>query len=167
EIINHGFPIANGDIVIQIGREHQFQRLVEVLDQPEWLTDNRFASRKGWLDNIEVIRSAIYLWAGNRSSVEVADALAAAGIAAAPVFTASDVVTDPHVANRNMVMSYSLTDGGPEVMTPGNPVKLSKVAEGPDTPPPSLGQQTNDILREELNLSLDEITTLRDSGVVR
>jgi len=52
------------------------------------------------------------------------------------------------------------------VMLPGNPVKLSKVSEGPDVRPPWLGEHTDEVLRAELGLSDDELADLRASGAI-
>ncbi len=46
ELINHGFPLGDGsEIVIQIGREAQFELFVNLIEQPDWLGDERFATR--------------------------------------------------------------------------------------------------------------------------
>jgi formyl-CoA transferase len=167
EMINHGFPLADGSqVVVQVGREAQFELFARAVGHPEWLADERFSTRRGWLDNIEVLRAGVREWAGDRTPVQVADALASAGIAAAPSFEAADVVVDPHVANRHMIMEFPRPDGGPNVMLPGNPVKLSKVSEGPDVRPPWLGEHTDEVLRAELGLSDDELAELRGSGAI-
>ncbi len=83
--------------MIQIGREAQFELFVNLIGRPEWLDDERFATRAGWLTYLDAIRAAVRNWAGSRGAVEVCDALAAAGVAAAPCFEAENVVTDPHV----------------------------------------------------------------------
>ncbi len=69
-------------------------------------------------------------------------------------------------ASRHMIVEFPRPDGGRDVMTPGNPVKLSKMAEGPETAPPCLGEHTDDVLRQELGLSAEAIAELRASGAV-
>ena len=96
-LINHGFKIMKGEIVIQIGREHQFNQFAELLGQEEWLDDPRFTSRDGWVQNIDVLRETVHQWAGDNEPIEICSLLAGAGIAAAPVFTAEDIVNDPHI----------------------------------------------------------------------
>ena len=56
--------------------------------------------------------------------------------------------------------------GGEPVLTAGNPVKMSAMSEGPDTAPPTLGQDTDDVLRTELGLDDDELEALRADGVI-
>lgn len=164
-LINHGFPIASGEVVVQIGREPQFAILADLVGHPEWVDDPRFATRDGWVRDIDVLRAGVAAWAGDRSTIEVAEALAGAGIAAAPVFEAADVIADPHAAARDMLVAIPIPDGG-DVLTAGNPVKLSAMSEGPDTAPPTLGQDTDEVLRTELGLDDDELDQLRSDGVI-
>ena len=49
---------------------------------------------------------------------------------------------------------------------PGNPVKMSKVAEGPETRVPWLGEHTDEVLAAELGLSEDDLAKLRAEGVI-
>lgn len=164
-LINHGFPIAGGEVVIQAGREHQFGRLAELVGRPEWLDDPRFATREGWVTHIDELRDGVRAWAGDRTPIEVADLLAEAGVAASPVFTGRDVLTDPHVEARHMIVEIP-NDGGPDPVTAGNPVKMTAVSEGPDTAPPTLGQHTDEILTTELDLSQHELAALRAAGAI-
>ena len=74
--------------------------------------------------------------------------MSAAGIAAGPCFRDDEVVADAHVAARNMLVEMPRTDGVDEpVLVPGNPVKLTNVAEGPETRMPWLGEHTDAVLR--------------------
>ena len=165
-IINDGFPIDSGELVIQVGREHQFERLCHLIGRPEWLQDERFSTRDGWRENLDEIRAALRAWAGDRTTIEAADDLAAAGIAAAPVFEAADVIDDPHVAARHMMVEIPRPDADTPVLTPGNPVKMSAVSEGPDTRPPWLGEHTDEVLAAELGLSEEALAQLRADGAI-
>ena len=81
-----------------------------------------------------MIRPAVDAWASQRTKLEAARELTAAGIVAGPSNHASDVIADPHVAARNMLVEMPRTDGVDDpVLVPGNPVKLSKMTEGPET----------------------------------
>ena len=83
-----------------------------------------------------MIRPGVEAWSSQRTKLEAAAAFTAAGIAAGPSNRAPDVIADPHVAARNMLVAVPRDDGGDDVLVPGNPVKLSKVAEGPETSSP-------------------------------
>ena len=51
-------------------------------------------------------------------------------------------------------------------VTPGKPVRLSKVSQGPETRVPWLGEHTGEVLRKELDLTEDELGALRADGVI-
>ncbi|MEE3016571.1 MAG: CoA transferase, partial [Actinomycetota bacterium] len=164
-LINHGFKIAKGEIIIQIGREHQFEAFVKRIGKPEWAQSDRFSSRAGWVENIQEIIDQFATWAADREVISVCEDLAAAGIAAAPVFEAADVVNDPHVKAREMLLPVE-TSGDYDVLTAGNPVRIEGVAKRDLTPPPSLGADTKKILMSELELSETEYQDLLIRGIV-
>jgi crotonobetainyl-CoA:carnitine CoA-transferase CaiB-like acyl-CoA transferase len=77
------------------------------------------------------------------------------------------VIADPHIAARHMLVEMPRTDGVDEpVLIPGNPIKLSKVTEGPETRVPWVGEHTDAVLRDELGLDDDAIGRLRQGGVI-
>jgi formyl-CoA transferase len=167
-LIMHGFRAKDGWFIVQVGREAQFAKFVALIRHPEWTEDPRFATREGWLDHLDdAIRPAVEDWARNLTRVEACGHLGAAGIAAGPCFIDEEVVADPHVAARHMLVELPRTDGVEQpVLIPGNPVKLSAVAEGPETRIPWLGEHTDDVLTKELRLSAEEIEALRAERVV-
>ena len=166
-LIMDGFRARDGWFVVQVGREHQFERLAKMIGQPEWLDDPRFATREGWRIHLEeVIRPAIEGWAADKTKLDAARELNEAGIAAGPVNSAPDVIDDPHVAARDMLVEVPRTDGEPPYLMPGNPVKMTKVAEGPETRVPWVGEHTDEVLRRELGLSDAELLRLREAGVI-
>lgn len=167
-LIMHGFRASDGWFIIQVGREHQFAKLVEVIGHPEWAEDPRFATRQGWIDHLDdVLRPAIESWASTRTKVEACDEMAAIGVAAGPCFDDEEVVSDPHVAARNMLVEMPRTDGVEQpVLIPGNPVKLSDVAEGPEERVPWLGEHTDEVLGGVLGLSGERLAALREAGVI-
>ncbi len=123
EVICEGFRASDGYVVAQIVREHQFEKLADLVGHPEWKDDPRFATRAGWGPNLEtVIRPAVDAWASQRTKLEAARELTAAGIVAGPSNHASDVIADPHVAARHMLVEMPRTDGVDEpVLVPGQP----------------------------------------------
>jgi formyl-CoA transferase len=167
-LIMDGFRARDGWFIVQVGREHQFERLAHIIGHPEWLDDERFATREGWRVHLDdTIRPAIETWAAAKTKLEASDELARAGIAAGPSNTALDVIGDPHVGNRNMLVELPRVDGVEEpVLIPGNPIKLSKTPEGPETEPPCVGEHTDALLRAELGLGDAEIDKLRAGGVI-
>lgn len=167
-LIVQSFKASDGFFVIQVIREHQFDKLADTIGHPEWKDDTRFADRTGWVRHLDgVIRPAIEEWASTRTKQQACEDLTRGGVAAGPSNFATDVIQDPHVAARNMLVEMERTDGVEEpVLIPGNPVKMSKVMEGPETRVPWVGEHTEEILRAELDLDPDSLAELRDAGVI-
>jgi formyl-CoA transferase len=167
-LIMDGFRAADGWFIVQVGREPQFAMLAELVGQHGWLDDERFADRQGWVDHLDdVIRPAVEAWAADKTRVEACEALSAAGIAAGPCFTDDEVVHDPHLEARHMLVEVPRTDGVDQpVLVPGNPVKMTAVADGPETRIPWLGEHTDDVLGTELGLSPSALAELREAGVI-
>jgi crotonobetainyl-CoA:carnitine CoA-transferase CaiB-like acyl-CoA transferase len=167
-VLCEGFKADDGYVVLQVVREPQFERLADLVGCPEWKTDARFADRSGWMPHLDdVIRPAVERWLTGRTKLEATVELTAAGIVAGPSNSAADVIADPHVAARHMLVEMPRTDGVAEpILIPGNPVKLSRMAEGPETRVPWVGEHTSEVLAAELGLSDDELARLRTGGVI-
>ena len=167
-VINHAFLANDGYFVLQVLRPAQFERLAEILGRPEWTSDPALASPPQWLEHLDdVIRPAVEGWAASRTKLEAALELARGGIASGPVHQQAEVANDAHVRHRNMIVEIDRTDGVEvPVLTPGNPVKLSKVAEGPWSRVPWRGEHTVEVLTEELGLEHDAIERLVREGIV-
>jgi formyl-CoA transferase len=162
------FRARDGWFVLQVVREHQFEALARLLGHEEWLGDERLADRQGWVDHLEdVIRPAVESWAAELTRAEACQLLSAAGCAAGPCATDEEVVHDPHLAQRHMLVEMPRSDGVDQpVLVPGNPVKLSGMAEGPETRVPWLGEHTDAVLAGELGLSPERLAELRAAGTI-
>ncbi|MGI9614423.1 MAG: CaiB/BaiF CoA transferase family protein [Acidimicrobiales bacterium] len=167
------FRAGDGWFVMQIGRRHEFVRLAEAINRPDWADDPKFEARTSWHAHLESeLRPAIERWASTMTRAEVCSVLAAAGVAAGPCAAPGEVAADPVLADRAMLVAI---DGpanadwpaGGTVLTPGNPVKLSAVDERPDRRPPRLGEDTEHLLHDELGLDDAELADLRARTVVR
>jgi len=161
------FRASDGYFVIAVFREHQFERLAHAIGHPEWIGDARFATREDWARNREaIVRPALEAWARDKTKLEAARALCELGVVAGPSNSAEDLWNDPHVHQRDMLHEVPRPDGGRDLLVVGNPVKLSRVAEGPLASFPSLGEHTDAVLRETLGLADAEIARLREGGVI-
>ncbi|HXY93580.1 MAG TPA: CoA transferase [Acidimicrobiia bacterium] len=162
------FQATDGFFVLQLVREHQFERLAHLVGHAEWLDDPRFATREQWGEHVEdVLRPAIEQWAHGFTKLEAAHALSDAGIAASPCQSSAEVRVDPHLRARNMLVEMERTDGVAQpVLVPGNPVKMSAVAEGPESRVPWVGEHTFAVLGEELGLDDEELRRLAREGAI-
>lgn len=161
------FRASDGWFVVAVFREHQFERLARAVGHPEWCREERFATREGWAAHIDaVIRPALEGWAADKTRLEACGELCALGIAAGPSNRPEDLAADPHLADRSMLVEVPRPDAERPMQVVGNPVKLSRVAEGPVRPPPRLGEHGDEVLRGILELGDEEIAALRREGVI-
>ena len=161
------FQASDGHFVMAIFREHQFEALARLLGQESWCDDPRFATREGWAEHREsVVRPALEGWAASRGKLEVCSILCGIDIPAGPSNVAEDLVADPHVTRRNMLIEVPRPDAEQPMLVVGNPVKLSDASEGPVRRYPSLGEHTEVVLRETLGLETSEIESLARDGVI-
>jgi crotonobetainyl-CoA:carnitine CoA-transferase CaiB-like acyl-CoA transferase len=162
------FKAADGWFVVQLVRVHQFAPFADAVGHPEWVDDPRLAGPAGWGAHVEdVIRPGVEAWAATRTKADAVSALMSAGVAAGPCHDAAEVIADPHLRKRRMVVEMERTDGvEAPVLVPGNPVKLSQAPEPPEGRVPWLGEHTEEVLRTELGLRDEELEALAADGVI-
>ncbi len=161
------FRARDGHFVISVFREHHFERLAELVGHPEWVGDPRFATREDWARQTEpLIRPAVEAWARDKDKLEAARALCEVGVAAGPSNLAPDIRADPHVAARDMLVEVPRPDAADPMLVVGNPVKMSRLAEGPVTSFPGLGEHTDAFLADELQLDEATLAGLHARGVI-
>jgi len=167
-LISQGFRARDGWFIVHVGRVHQFERLATSIGRSDWLEDDRLSTAQGWYDHLEeVIRPGIETWAAALTKKEACHLLAGAGVAAGPVHRAADLAADQHIADRHMLLELDRSDDVERpILVPGNPVKMDKMADGPHTRPPWVGEQTEEVLRAELGLGDEELAALRCEGVI-
>ncbi|WP_035855663.1 CaiB/BaiF CoA transferase family protein [Cryptosporangium arvum] len=158
------FHCHDGWCVLQVSRPHQFERLARLLGRPEWIGDERFADGWGWHDRwADTIRPAVEDWAAPYGMRDAAERLAGAGLVAAPCYRPGDVVTDPHVRARNMLVEIARPDGVDQpVLVAGNPIRMSGVQAPEEARPPYLGEHTSEVL----GLDAATLASLRADGVI-
>ena len=153
------FAAADQQIIIAIGNDRQFARLAEICGHPEWSRDDRFASNGARVANREAIVELVSDAIGQKPAIDWLDRLEAAGIAAGPINSISQALSDIQVQHRGMVRTIA---GVPQV---GSPVRLHGERADAELPPPALGEHTNEILGA-LGVSPDEIDRLRAVNVI-
>ena len=161
------FRARDGYFVVAVFREAMFEKLCRTVGHPEWLEDPRLAERRGWAEHTEdLIRPVVEAWAADKSKLEAARALCDQGIVAGPSNRAEDIVADPHVAARDMLIEVPRPDDERPYLVVGNPVKMSRLAEGPVQRFPRLGQHTDEVLEHLLGVDAAERAHLREAGVI-
>ncbi len=161
------FLAKDGYFVLQAVREHHLALVAKAVGHPEWLEDERLATRRGWSEHLEdLIRPGIEGWAADKTKLEACSILCGEGIASGPCNGPEDLLADPHVRDHHMLIEVPRPDADDPLLVVGNPIKLSGTAEGPVRSWPHLGEHTDQVLRDDLGLPDEQIAALRERGVV-
>ena len=154
------FEAADGEFVVAVGNDDQWQRFCTAIDAPALGADQRFTTNRLRLASYDVLRPLLAEHLRTRSRGEWVTALKAAGVPCGSVRRVAEVLDDPQLAARGMVQGLEHPVAG-AIRVLGNPVQLSGVTGEVRTPPPTLGQHTDEILRRDVGLSDAEISALR------
>lgn len=141
------FDCEDRQIILAVGTDDQFRKLMEVLGRPELGVDPRFATNRTRKQNRETLIPLLSDIFKQRAASYWVDALTARAVPCGPVNDLKQVFEDPHVQHRSMAMQMDHPTIG-KVTLLGNPAKLSVTPPRYRRPPPLLGQHTEEILRE-------------------
>jgi formyl-CoA transferase len=163
------YPCADGEwIVIGGNADGIFQRLMAAIGRPDMAEDQRFTDNTGRAAHSALLDEAIGTWTADRQLSDVMEAMVAAAVPAGPIYSAADVVADPHFQARDMLLDMDvLVEDGVETVTfPGVVPKLEQLPGRVNWVGPELGEHTVEVLSELLKMTDDEIAELRERKVV-
>ena len=161
----NSFTTQNGFVVIAVITDAFWEALLGVINVDS-LRDSKFSKSVDRLKHQEFIESELNKILSTKPSEFWIQALNDAKVPCGPINTFSQALTDEQVIHRNMVVEVEHPDGG-KVKMPGNPVKLSYTNEDSYTPPPHLGTNTKEILREWAGYDENKIQALIDKNIVQ
>jgi formyl-CoA transferase len=161
------YPCAPGgpnDFVLVFAQQQMWKGMAGAMGRPDLATDPRFATADARWQNREVIEPIIAAWTRLHSKHEVMRILADAGVPCGACQDTGEVLADPHLKAREMIVDVDYPTRG-TYQTVGCPIKLS---DSPTTVtrPPLLGEHTADLLGALCRLDAGEIRRLKDEGVV-
>ena len=160
------FATEDGYIVVATRQESFWRKLCTVLGDPELADDPRFASNAARVENRAVLVPRLEAIFRTRTTADWLERLRAADVPCAPVNNIDGAFAEPPVAERGMIVEYDHPDVG-RVRLPGNPIKMSGMEGTISKPAPRLGEHTDSVLREFLNLAPADIARLRAEGAVK
>jgi formyl-CoA transferase len=147
---------GNGDSI--------FRRLMTLIGRDDLARDPALADNSGRVARVGELDAAIGEWAARHSVDEVLAALEGASVPAGRIYTVADIAADPHYQARGMLQPVTLDDGS-TLTVPGIVPKLSTTPGGHRRNAPSLGQDSDAVLRE-VGLTDAQIAALRARGIV-
>ncbi len=161
----NSFTTQNGFVVIAVITDAFWEALLNVVNVDS-LRDAKFSKSVDRLKNQEFIEAELNKILSTKPSEFWIKALNDAKVPCGPINTFSQALSDEQVIHRNMVVEVEHPDGG-KVKMPGNPVKLSYTNEDSYTPPPHLGKNTKEILKEWAGYDEIKIQALIDKNIVQ
>ncbi|KAK7729119.1 hypothetical protein SLS53_009334 [Cytospora paraplurivora] len=160
------FKTKDGDVLFGGGNDRLFGILCDGLGKPEWKADPKFKINSQRVANRDELEAEIEKISTQRTTQEWLDVFEGKGMPYAAVNDIQGTLNHAHTKARNMVIQVDHEACGP-VKLVNTPMKFSESQPGYRTPPPTLGQHTDEVLREHLGLNETEIKQLRAKGVVR
>ena len=147
---------GNGDSI--------FRRLMATIARDDLGQDPALADNAGRVARVAEIDTAIGAWAAQRTVDEVLAALDQAAVPAGRIYTVADIAADPHYQARGMIEQVRMDDGT-QLAVPGIVPKLSLTPGAHRRNAPTLGQDTDAVLRE-VGLTDAQIAALHERGIV-
>jgi formyl-CoA transferase len=163
---SNSYPTRDGsEIVIAANADAVFARLAKAMGLSQLAEDERFRTHGSRGQHMHVLDELIADWTVRENSDDILDVLEERGVPAGRIFTAEDMLNDPHYAARDMVIWRTSTQGW-SVPMQGVVPKFSRTPGGIRTTGPALGEHTWPVLRDLTGLMVDEFSALMDDGVV-
>jgi crotonobetainyl-CoA:carnitine CoA-transferase CaiB-like acyl-CoA transferase len=159
------FACADGHLIVATGNDGQYQKFVEAGGQADLAGDPRFATNPLRVKNRDLLVPLLERMVARRGRDEWIALLEEVGVPCGPINDIGEVFGNPQVQARGIAMDMPHPSAG-KVTLVRSPMKLSATPAATDLPPPLLGQHTDEVLRDVLGRSNDEIAALRAKGVL-
>ena len=159
-------PAADGFFILAVGNDGQFVKFCQFAGAPELAGDPRFVTNDARVRNRDELYRLLPALTRAKPQAAWVDGLAKLGVPCGPVNDIGQVFADPQVQARGMqiALPHPLAGKG-TVDLIGNPLRLSATPVAYRRAPPTLGQHTDEVLRE-LGLEEAELATLRAEGAI-
>lgn len=161
---SNAYACADGYVLVAGNGDSIFRRLMSAIGREDLGQDAALASNPGRVQRVAEIDAAIGAWTATRTVAEALAALDAADVPAGRIYTVKDIAEDPHYRAREMIVAVTTADGL-SVETPGVVPKLSRTPGAITRRAPTLGEDTDAVLRE-IGVTPEQLAALRAKGVV-
>ena len=160
---NNSFETSNGKIYMAVANQKLFAETCKVLGHPEWASDARFANLADRVANKPQLTRLIEDVLKTDTKENWAHKLR--HLPAGPIRSMKEALDEPEVKRRGMLKTYRHGTAGP-VPIIGSNYHFSDTPVDDSRPPPTLGEHTDQVLREVAGLKTAEIDALREKKVI-
>lgn len=143
------FTAKDGHIIVGAGNERLWVKLCNILGKPELLKDPRFDTNSNRTAHVKELTASLNEVFIQKTINEWMEILEGAELPCAPINTVKDIVNDPQIKARNMIVELEHPVAGHLKMA-GVPVKMSLTPGAVERPAPMLGQHTAELMKEIL-----------------
>jgi crotonobetainyl-CoA:carnitine CoA-transferase CaiB-like acyl-CoA transferase len=159
------FATADGWLVLAVGNDGQWQRFCTCAGREDLAADARFSTNALRVENRTTLVLQIEEVLRSRTTAEWEKLLLAAGVPHAPVWNYAQLFNHPQTAARGLRLTVHDPQGRPVDLV-GTPFHITGAKLPPVTSPPTLGQETDQVLQELLGLDAKRLGELRRQGVI-
>ena len=158
------FPTSDGFFILGCANQGLWERMCHAIGRPDFLEDPRFATNTDRVQHrtecVETLSEIFH----TKSTEHWVKVITDAGIPCGPINRVSQVINDPQVLARNMVVNVPHPEV-PDLRVPGPPLKLTATPPTVRRYPPLLGEHNEEILTDA-GYSPGQISRLREKGVI-
>ena len=161
------FATSNGHVILAVGNNRQFDDWCTVANADDLKSDPRYASNPLRIANRETLYDIMPDFMKRKTTEEWLAELGELKVPCSPVNNIEQVFEDPHVKYRGMRIEMDHpTAGSGKVPLIGNPVKMSSTPPQYRLAPPTLGQHSDEVLRELLGFNEKQIQKLKNEKTI-
>ncbi|WP_459615094.1 CaiB/BaiF CoA transferase family protein [Bordetella sp. 2513F-2] len=159
------FAAADGHIILAVGNDEQFARFCAVAGMPEVARDPRYRTIAARNANSDTLLPMIAEIIRTRPCQEWIRDLERENVPCGPINTLDQVFADPQVQARGLRVDLPHPRAG-TVPSIASPMRFSETPVQYTHAPPTLGQHTDEVLRDVLGLSGESVQALRERGTI-
>lgn len=162
-IVPYGtYKVADGFLVLAVYTERFWEKFAIAIDKPEWLEDERFINNEARVENREILIDSIRQIMKNRNTSEWVEVFDHHDIPHAPVLNIEGVLNHPQIIAREMIKEVNHPSYG-TFHHVGTPIRYVDAELNNNTAPPELGENTEEVLKNLLGYSDEQVTEITDS----
>ena len=159
------FQTSDSWIIVAVGNDGQFRHFVQVGGREHLADDPRFANNPARIENRAALIPLLAEMVKEKTKEQWISLLESAGVPCGPINNLQEVFENEQVIARGIELHVPHPRAGTMKLV-ASPMRLSKTPVEVRMPPPLLGEHTDEVLRSDLNLTIQEIAHLRSKGVI-